>query len=65
MKDLGIAQLLWRCSGTQGGDTILLSNPRRHWSLLAHEYCVYGLVRRSSTEPFVRLGHLTSRIQLH
>jgi GDPmannose 4,6-dehydratase len=33
--------------------------------LLEKGYQVHGMVRRSSTENFERIGHLTSRIQLH
>src|SRR5437667_6198757 len=33
--------------------------------LLDKGYEVHGLVRRSSTENFERIGHLTGRIQLH
>src|SRR5437870_10802792 len=33
--------------------------------LLEKGYEVHGLVRRSSTENFERIGHLTGRIQLH
>jgi GDPmannose 4,6-dehydratase len=33
--------------------------------LLEKGYEVHGMVRRSSTENFERIGHLTSRIQLH
>jgi len=33
--------------------------------LLAKGYAVHGMVRRSSTENFERIAHLTGRIQLH
>ena len=33
--------------------------------LLERGYQVHGMVRRSSTENFERIGHLTSRIRLH
>jgi len=33
--------------------------------LLEKGYEVHGMVRRSSTESFERIGHLTSRVQLH
>ncbi len=33
--------------------------------LLAEGYEVHGMVRRSSTENFERIGHLTARIHLH
>ncbi len=33
--------------------------------LLEHGYEVHGMVRRSSTEKFERIGHLRDRVQLH
>ncbi len=47
-------------TGVTGQDGSYLSE-----LLLANDYEVHGVVRRSSTENFERIGHLSGKIQLH